>query len=131
MNRIVQVDNFQNMACCCANWDEFVQELAEWGVDGCAKIDFDDPELNVPMLDAFIAKLEYLKACQRENFKREPNHPRNKFDYAVVVPNHPLGYHEHYCMDLEVAKQSAREWSKDYGRVQVEDKNLNTVYAIF
>ena len=30
MNRIVQVDNFQNMACCCANWDEFVQELAEW-----------------------------------------------------------------------------------------------------
>ena len=77
------------------------------------------------------AKLEYLKACQRENFKREPNHPRNKFDYAVVVPNHPLGYHEHYCMDLEVAKQSVREWSKEYGRVQVEDKNLNTVYAIF
>ena len=63
------------------------------------------------------AKLEYLKACQRENFKREPNHP--------------LGYHEHYCMDLEVAKQSAREWSKEYGRVQVEDKNLNTIYAIF
>tara|TARA_B100000941_G_scaffold45347_1_gene28083 strand:- start:497 stop:715 length:219 start_codon:yes stop_codon:yes gene_type:complete len=54
MNRIVQVDNFQNMACCCANWEEFVIELAEWGVDGCAKIDFDDPELNVPMLDAFI-----------------------------------------------------------------------------
>ena len=42
MNRIVQVDNFQNMACCCSNWKEFVEELAEWGVDGCAKIDFDD-----------------------------------------------------------------------------------------
>ena len=38
MNRIVQVDNFQNMACCCANWKEFVEELAEWGVDGCAKM---------------------------------------------------------------------------------------------
>ena len=25
-------------------------------------------------------------------------------------------------MDLEVAKQSAREWSADYGRVSVEDK---------
>ena len=47
MNRIVQVDNFQNMACCCANWAEFVQELAEWGVDGCAKIDFDDADLDV------------------------------------------------------------------------------------
>ena len=54
MQRILQVENFQNVACVCANWAEFVQELAEWGVDGCAKIDFDDPELNVPMLDAFI-----------------------------------------------------------------------------
>ena len=42
MNRIVQVDNFQNMACVCANFEEFVEELAEWGVDGCAKIDFDE-----------------------------------------------------------------------------------------
>ena len=54
MNRIVQVDNFQNMACCCANWDEFVVELAEWGVDGCAKIDFDDADLDINRLDAFM-----------------------------------------------------------------------------
>tara|TARA_B100000131_G_scaffold314585_1_gene351662 strand:- start:611 stop:829 length:219 start_codon:yes stop_codon:yes gene_type:complete len=54
MNRIVQVDNFQNMACCCADWAEFVQELAEWGVDGCAKIDFDDADLDIPTLNAFI-----------------------------------------------------------------------------
>ena len=54
MNRIVQVDNFQNMACCCANWAEFVQELAEWGVDGCAKIDLDDADLDIPTLNAFI-----------------------------------------------------------------------------
>ena len=64
------------------------------------------------------------------NFKREPNHPRNKFDYAVVVPNHPLGYHEHYCMDLEVAKKSAIEWATDYGRASVEDRNLDTVFAV-
>ena len=54
MNRIVQVENFQNMACCCVNWDEFVIELAEWGVDGCAKIDFDDADLDVARLDKFI-----------------------------------------------------------------------------
>jgi len=54
MNRIVQVDNFQNMACCCANWSEFTQELEEWGVTGCAKIEFDDPELDVEQLDRFI-----------------------------------------------------------------------------
>ena len=54
MNRIVQVDNFQNMACCCANWQEFTQELEEWGVYGCAKIDFDDADLDVAKLDIFI-----------------------------------------------------------------------------
>ena len=54
MNRIVQVENFQNMACICADFAEFVIELAEWGVDGCAKVDFDDPELDIPRLDAFI-----------------------------------------------------------------------------
>ena len=54
IKRILEVDNFQNMACFCANWQEFTQELEEWGVYGCAKIDFDDPDLNVPMLDAFI-----------------------------------------------------------------------------
>ena len=54
MNRIVQVENFQNMACLCADFAEFVMELAEWGVDGCAKVYFDDPELDIPRLDAFI-----------------------------------------------------------------------------
>ena len=44
MNRIVQVENFQNMACICADFAEFVMELAEWGGDGCAKVDFDDAE---------------------------------------------------------------------------------------
>ena len=42
------------MACCCENWSEFTQELEEWGVYGCAKIDFDDPELDVEQLDRFI-----------------------------------------------------------------------------
>ena len=55
MQRILQVDNFQNMACCCTNWSEFTQELEEWGVYGCAKIDFDDEELDVNVLDRFIS----------------------------------------------------------------------------
>ena len=54
INRILEIENFQNVACFCANWAEFTQELEEWGVYGCAKIDFDDPELNIPMLNAFI-----------------------------------------------------------------------------
>ena len=54
INRILEVDNFQNMACFCENWLEFTRELEEWGVTGCAKIEFDDPELDVEQLDRFI-----------------------------------------------------------------------------
>ena len=54
MQRILQVENFQNVACVCANWQEFTQELEEWGVYGCAKIDFDDEDLDVSLLDRFI-----------------------------------------------------------------------------
>jgi len=54
MQRILQVENFQNVACVCADWSEFCQELSEWGVYRCAKIDFDDPELDIPTLDKFM-----------------------------------------------------------------------------
>ena len=54
MNRILQVDNFQNVACVCANWQEFQDELSEWGVYSAAKIDFDDEDLDVNILDEFI-----------------------------------------------------------------------------
>ena len=43
INRILEVDNFHTVACFCADFAEFVKDLAEWGVDGCAKIDFDYP----------------------------------------------------------------------------------------
>ena len=62
INRILEVENFQNVACYCADFSEFVEELAEWGVDGCAKVDFDDPDLNIAKLDAFIkAENGYIK----------------------------------------------------------------------
>ena len=54
INRILEVDNFQNVACVCDNWAEFTKELEEWGVYGCAKIDFDDADLDIAKLDRFI-----------------------------------------------------------------------------
>ena len=56
INRILEVDIFQNMACFCSNWQEFTQELEEWGVYSAAKIDFDDKELNLNLLNNFILK---------------------------------------------------------------------------
>ena len=32
--------------------------------------------------------LKQLKIIQLDNLRREPNHPRNKFNYTVIVPDH-------------------------------------------
>ena len=65
IKRILEVDNCQNMACCCDNFSEFVTEILEWGVDHIAGVDFFDsfksfrdftfnPELDIDKLDEFI-----------------------------------------------------------------------------
>ena len=54
--RILDVDNFENVAHVCCDWEEFTQEVAEWGVDHIACIDFDDlSEEDIDFLDSFIA----------------------------------------------------------------------------
>ena len=55
INRIKEVGNFENVAYVCEDFETFVIEVAEWGVDHIAQVDFDDPELNIPKLDAFFA----------------------------------------------------------------------------
>ena len=54
INRIQAVDNFLNLAYFCSSWKEFTQELEEWGVYSAAKIDFDDKELDLNLLNNFI-----------------------------------------------------------------------------
>ena len=56
INRIQAVDNFLNLAYFCSSWKEFTQELEEWGVYSAAKIDFDDKELDLNLLNNFILK---------------------------------------------------------------------------
>ncbi len=54
INRIQAVDNFLNLAYFCESWQDFIEELGEWGVYSIAKIDFDDKELDVNLLNQFI-----------------------------------------------------------------------------
>ena len=54
IKRILEIDNMQNVACVCENWQEFCIELEEWGVTSAAKVEFDDPELDTQELDRFI-----------------------------------------------------------------------------
>ena len=54
--RIDEVDNFENVAHVCCDWEEFVFEVSEWGVDHIGGIDFDDlTPTDVQFLDDYIA----------------------------------------------------------------------------
>ena len=55
INRILEVDNFQNMACCCDDWSHFVIEISEWGIDHLGGVDFDTlTTSDIEKLDEFI-----------------------------------------------------------------------------
>jgi hypothetical protein len=55
IKRIKEVDSFENMAYVCEDFATFIDEVSEWGVDHIAQVDFDDPEVNVPMMNEFFA----------------------------------------------------------------------------
>ena len=56
INRIKDVDNFENVAYLCEDFETFVDEVAEWGVQSIAKVDFDDlSDDDISFLDEFIA----------------------------------------------------------------------------
>ena len=65
INRIESVEKFNDLAYICEDFETFVFEIAEWGVDHIAGVDFFDsyksyrdftlnPELDIKKLDAFI-----------------------------------------------------------------------------
>ena len=73
--RILDVENFENVAYVCCDWEEFVFEVAEWGVDHIAEVDFDDlSEEDIDFLDSFIGSF----GCSPTN-----PHPCSKYASAT------------------------------------------------
>ena len=75
--RILKVDNFENVAYVCCDWEEFVFEVAEWGVDHICGVDFDDlTDEAIKELDQFIASFG--------NSPSDP-HPCSKYADPIFV----------------------------------------------
>ena len=55
INRINEKESFYDVAYVCEDFDTFITEISEWGVDHIAGVDFDDPEVNRGLMDAFFA----------------------------------------------------------------------------
>ena len=74
INRINEKESFKDIAYLCEDFDTFIEEIAEWGVDHIAGVDFDDPEVNRGMMDAYFASFGYT-----------PNDPHPCSKYALGV----------------------------------------------
>ena len=70
INRIDTVEKFRDIAELCEDFQAFVDEISEWGVDHIGGVDFDDPEVNHPMMNSFFASF----GCTPEN-----PHPCSKY----------------------------------------------------
>ena len=75
IQRIQEKESFYDVAYVCEDFETFEIEVAEWGVDHIAGVDFDDPELNRPMLDAYFGSF----GCTPDN-----PHPCSKYALPKV-----------------------------------------------
>ena len=76
INRIDSVERFKDVAYVCEDFQTFVDEISEWGVDHIGGVDFYgvgfelNEELDIPMLDRFFASF----GCTPDN-----PHPCSKY----------------------------------------------------
>ena len=75
IQRIQEKESFYDIAYICEDFDTFIQEVAEWGGDHIAGVDFDDPEGNVGMMDAYFGSF----GCTPDN-----PHPCSKYASGVL-----------------------------------------------
>ena len=53
--RILFDDKLDNLTCLCANWEEFVIEISEWGIYKLGGVDFDTlTKEDIARLDQFM-----------------------------------------------------------------------------
>ena len=84
IDRINQKESFKDLAYVCEDFQTFVEEIAEWGVDHIGGVDFYgvgfqlNEELDIPALDRFFASF----GCTPDN-----PHPCSKFfnDHVQVI----------------------------------------------
>ncbi len=75
IDRIKKVERFYDVAFLCEDFQTFVDEIQEWGVYHICGVDFDDPDLNLIMLNAFFGSF----GCTPSN-----PHPCSKYATAQV-----------------------------------------------
>ena len=75
IKRIEEKESFYDIAYLSEDFETFIFEVAEWGVDHIGGVDFDDPEVNRGMMDAFFGSFGYTP---------DDPHPCSKYASGVL-----------------------------------------------
>ena len=75
IKRIEEKESFYDIAYLSEDFETFIFEVAEWGVDHIGGVDFDDPEVNVGMMNAFFGSF----GCTPDD-----PHPCSKYASGVL-----------------------------------------------
>ena len=74
IQRIQEKESFYDIAYICEDFDTFIDEISERGVDHIGGVDFDVPEVNVGLMNAFFGSF----GCTAHN-----PHPCSKYALGV------------------------------------------------
>ena len=75
IKRIEEKESFYDIAYLSEDFETFIFEVAEWGVDHIGGVDFDDPEVNRGMMDAFFGSFGWTP---------DNPHPCSKYASGVL-----------------------------------------------
>ena len=75
IQRIQEKESFYDIAYICEDFDTFITEISEWGVDHIGGVDFDAPEVKRGMMNAYFASF----GCTPDN-----PHPCSKYALPKV-----------------------------------------------
>ena len=75
IQRIQEKESFYDIAYLSEDFETFIFEVAEWGVDHIGGVDFDDPEVNVGLMNAYFGSF----GCTPDD-----PHPCSKYATAKV-----------------------------------------------
>ena len=78
MNRILQVENFQNVACVCANWQEFQEEL-----DSLAECD--DPDGEQEICNAYLKRFANICVSQNDIVTKQEHERKDELQMQGYV----------------------------------------------
>ena len=106
IERIQTKESFYDIAYICEDFQTFIDEISEWGVDHIGGVDFDDPEVNRGMMNAYFA-----------SFGCTPDNPHPAANMRKVNNYYRRGKYSPPDANIIIVKQTTPCSTKNYNPI--------------